>query len=154
MRLTSTSGGNSDVAFIETNSYVTLHGSVYLPTIATTLYHSLSSQPSSQVYNQGTVVYKRGEGTNTVNVGNITNNCLTTTIGGISFNDLVIADFYSAPGDSGCIVYSAPDSTYHAYSIGIFTAGASTGVSTYGIFSKIYNDLATLQSGPISYSVY
>ena len=147
-------GGNSDVAFIETNSYVTLHDSVYLPTIATTLYHSLSSQPSSQVYNQGTVVYKRGEGTKTVNAGNITNNCLTTTIGGISFNDLVIADFYSAPGDSGCIVYSAPDSTYHAYSIGIFTAGASAGVSTYGIFSKIYNDLATLQSGPISYSVY
>ena len=144
-------GGSADVAFIQTNTSVTAYDTVYLAT--TTLYHSLST--ANDTYNLGKVVYKRGIGTNSVKHGVITNNNFAPYINGQQFSDMVIADFQSKPGDSGCIVYSEPSSANYAYPIGVFKGGPTTsGTASWGYFTKMYNALAALQSGTLTYSLY
>ena len=98
----------------------------------------------------GTVVYKRGTSTGTTHGEVIYSSYSGTDVNGETFNDLVWAGAGTFFGDSGGIVYSVPDATGHANVLGIVKA------TVYGslVFTKMYNDLGALQSGPIYFSLY
>lgn len=133
-------GGSVDVAFIETNATTTLYNTVYLQTI------TLNSGYSTSM---GSPVYKRGESTG-LTYGSVTNSSATITLNGVTYSDIVITGAYAAPGDSGGIVFTKPDTSNRASAIGIVLGGAVT--ESY--FTKMSNDIAALQSGPITFTVY
>lgn len=133
-------GNKADVAFIATNSNTTLYNTVYL---STTILNS------TYAIGMGSVVYKCGESTG-ITYGNVWDSSFSISINGVNFVDLVQTSFSAAPGDSGGIVYCPPDITDHADVIGIMKGIGAT----YSFFTKMYNDLAALQSGPIYYSLY
>lgn len=138
--------GNADVAFIQTNSSVTSYNTVYANT--TTLN---SSYPTT--YGIGTVVYKKGDGMSTVESGAVQCNNYSVTFNNVTITDLVKAGYYRAGGDSGGIVFTAPSGGY-ASPAGIHMGGLTTTSEHYGFFTKMYNALAALQSGPLTYSLY
>lgn len=72
------------------------------------------------------------------------------TLNGIPFTDIVITGVFAASGDSGGIVFTKPDSNSHSSAIGIILGTAVT--ESY--FTKIYNDLNALNSGPITFTIY
>ncbi len=131
----------SDVAFIETNNNTTLYDTVFMD--VTILNPSYSAT-------MGTVVYKRGTSTGTTHGEVIYSSYSGTDVNGETFNDLVWAGAGTFFYDSGGIVYSVPDATGHANVLGIIKA------TIYGslVFTKMYNDLGALQSGPIYFSLY
>lgn len=133
-------GGSADVAFIETNASTTLYNTVYMHTI------TLNAGYSSCM---GSPVYKRGATTDLTHE-TVINSSGMVTLNGISFTDIVITGAFAAPGDSGGIVFTNPDSNSHASAIGIILGTAVT--ESY--FTKIYNDLNALNSGPITFTIY
>ena len=135
--------GNADVAYIKTNTNATLYDTIYGST--TTLYHNYTTQ-------MGTVVYKRGAGTTNITSGTVYNTNYSVTTNGITLTDLVLAYYSCDHGDSGGIIYATPDSTNHAYPVGIHKGGSASG--GYGYFTKMYNGLAALQMGPITLTIY
>lgn len=136
-------GGSVDVAFFVTNSYATLYDTVFGSTV--TLYHTYSTT-------MGSIVYMRGAGSNAVTSGQVLNSSYSAPVGGIPFTDMVSATYSAVGGDSGGIVFNQPDSTDHAYPVGIQKGKQTSG--SYSFFTKMYNDLAALQSGPITFSLY
>ncbi len=133
-------GGNADVAYVETNSNTTVSNVVYSgTTILDPVFTSVA---------QGTTVYKRGMTTGITYATVIAASC-SDTISNIYFYDIVKVGVFAAPGDSGGIVYTTPVSG-HAKCVGI-TLGSAVTVSYY---SKMSNNIAALQSGPITYSLY
>lgn len=138
--------GNADVAFIQISSGVTSYNTVYANT--TTLN---SSYPTT--YGIGTVVYKKGDGMSTVESGAVQCNNYSVTFNNVTITDLVKAGYYRAGGDSGGIVFTAPSGGY-ASPAGIHMGGLTTTSEHYGFFTKMYNALAALQSGPLTYSLY
>lgn len=56
----------------------------------------------------------------------------------------------SIQGDSGGVVFTKPDTNNHATAIGIVWGGAVT----EDYFTKMSNNIAALQSGPITFTIY
>lgn len=133
-------GNKADVAFITTNSNTTLYNTVYMST--TTI-------NATYLTSMGSVAYKRGETTG-VTYGDVLDSSFTVTVGGVTFTDLVKTKFTAAPGDSGGIVYAPPSATNYADVLGIMKGIGSS----YSFFTKMYNDLAALQTGPIYFTLY
>ncbi|MCR5531312.1 MAG: S1 family peptidase [Lachnospiraceae bacterium] len=135
-------GGNADVAFIETNSSTTLYNTVYLSTTI------LDATMATAV--QGQTIYKRGNSTGLTYATVLdASTSSPIIINGVSYIDIVETTAFAAPGDSGGIVFTEPVSG-HAKCLGIIVGGSVT-ISYY---SKIQNDIAALQSGPISFTIY
>ena len=131
-------GGRADVAFIETTSSTVLDNVIYSTTIII-----------DPIYTAvGTTVYKKGM--NGISSSTILNSTYSSTISGVYYYDIVKTGAMSAPGDSGGIVFSPPDSYNHANAIGIVLGGAVT--ESY--YTKMGFDLAALQSGPITFTLY
>jgi hypothetical protein len=97
----------------------------------------------------GSVAYKRGETTG-VTYGDVSNSSFTVTVGGVTFIDLVKTKFTADAGDSGGIVYAPPSATNYADVLGIMKGKGPS----YSFFTKMYNDLAALQTGPIYFTLY
>lgn len=133
-------GNKADVAFITTNSNTILYNTVYMST--TTI-------NATYLTSMGSVAYKRGETTG-VTYGDVLNSSFTVTVGGVTFNDLVKTKFTAALGDSGGIVYAPPSATNYADVLGIMKGIGPS----YSFFTKMYNDLAALQTGPIYFTLY
>lgn len=139
-------GGKADVAFITTNSNITLYNTIYMSTT------TLNANYSSSI---GSVVYKRGESSG-VTGGTVLDSSYETNVGGYSFTDLVKTSYYSIPGDSGGIVYSQPNSENYAYSVGIHKGNnvSLSGSVINSFFTKMSNDLAALQGTGTPIPVY
>ena len=138
-------GGKVDVAYVASNENVTL-GNV-VNGYSTVLN---PSYPSSM----GSVVYKYGANSGET-YGIIMDSSHSTIIEGIQHFDIVQAAYYADFGDSGGIVCETPDSTNHAYIDGIHSAiFEDTDTVLWSYFTKIYNDLAALQSGPVYFNLY
>lgn len=131
----------ADVAFIETNDNTTLYNTVFMNT--TILNPSYSTT-------MGSVVYKRGDASGTTQGTVIDSSYGYTDSSGFNYSDLVWAQAGTIGGDSGGIVYSEPDATGYADCLGI-VKGSIVGSL---LFTKMYNDLGALQSGPIYFSLY
>lgn len=58
--------------------------------------------------------------------GKVISTNASVTIGGVTFTNLTSADYSSAPGDSGCIVYSYISSTNTRLTLGIHKASDGT----------------------------
>lgn len=126
------------MAFIETTSSTVLDNVIYSTTIII-----------DPIYTAvGTTVYKKGM--NGISSSTILNSTYSSTISGVYYYDIVKTGAMSAPGDSGGIVFSPPDSYNHANAIGIVLGGAVT--ESY--YTKMGFDLAALQSGPITFTLY
>ncbi|MBR6998980.1 MAG: hypothetical protein IKI01_00005, partial [Lachnospiraceae bacterium] len=133
-------GGNADVAYFETDSSITLNNVIYSSTtILDPVFTSVA---------QGTMVYKRGMTTGET-YANVITASYQDTIEGVSFYDIVRVGLFAASGDSGGIVYTGPVSG-HASCVGIVLGTAVT--ESY--YSKMSNNIAALQSGPITFSLY
>lgn len=140
--------GSVDAAFISTTSNMDLYNTVFMET--TTLYSTCFVS-----VNIGTVIYKRGTTTQTT-VGLVTSGSYNFSRDNIAFTDFIKSTYYSQIGDSGGIVYTAPDSTNHAYPIGIHSGhGDTTNQSEqYSICCKISNALNGLQIPFVSIYLY
>ena len=88
-----------------------------------------------------------------VESGTVQCNNYSVTINNVQFTDLVKVGYYRASGDSGGIVFTAPSSGY-ASPAGFHKGGVTTASEHYGFFTKMYNALAAVQSGPLTYSLY
>jgi len=73
----------------------------------------------------GTVINKIGASTGHTS-GKVISTNASVTIGGVTFTNLTSADYSSAPGDSGCIVYSYISSTNTRLTLGIHKASDGT----------------------------
>lgn len=130
--------GSVDAAFISTSSNADLYNTVFMET--TTLYSTYSTS-----MDEGTVIYKRGDTTQTTN-GIVISPSLSFSMGTTTYVDFVETSYYAQQGDSGGIVYKQPDSTNHAYPIGIHSGHfAIGGTWTSSYFCKISNALNGLQ---------
>lgn len=140
-------GGKADVAYVAANSNATLYDSVYGYTITLN-----PAYPSSM----GSPIYKCGAASQET-YGIILNSSDSQIIQGVTLSDIVKVAYYSTGGDSGGIVHTKPDAANQADIVGIHSAyavNASTGAFLWSWFTKITNDLAALQSGPIYYTLY
>ncbi|MBR4731212.1 MAG: hypothetical protein IK081_00425 [Lachnospiraceae bacterium] len=140
-------GGTADVAFIETNSDVTLYD--YVNTSPVSLFSSYTTS-----FNQGAIINMKGGATSGISGGYVLNSSFSVIVGNILFTDLVSTTYESTGGDSGGIVFVPSNITNHAYPAGIHKGSYQDGSVDYGVFTKLYNDLAALQSGTITYSLY
>lgn len=142
-------GGKADVAYVTAASNVTLWNA-FLDNYSNPVVLN-PSWPSSM----GSLVYKNGASSG-VTAGIVLDSSHATTISGTTLNDIVKVGYYSQNGDSGGIVFTQPDSNNYADIIGIHSANELTPAGSFvcSFFTKIYNDLAALQSGQITYSLY
>lgn len=140
-------GGNADVGFIETYSDIMLYDIV--DSSAVSLYSSYVTS-----FNQGAVVDLKGSATSGISGGFILSSSFSGSVDGILFTDLVSASYESAQGDSGGIVFIPSNVTNHAYPAGIHKGSYSQDSNQYSAFTKLYNGIAALQSGTITYSLY
>ena len=132
----------ADVAFIETNSSTTLYNTVYL---STTILN-----PSYSTVAEGAVVYKTGQATGTTYGVVHEDSQMGYDDNNVYCSDLVWVFASASNGDSGGIVYTQPDSIGHADCLGIVKGGA---IGTM-LYTKMYNNLGALQSGPVYYTIY
>lgn len=90
----------------------------------------------------GTVINKIGQSTNHTS-GKITSTSVTVTFtSGNTITNLTEADYTSAPGDSGCVVYSYVSSSNTRYTLGIHT-GANGSKRYYTKANQINAALGT-----------
>ncbi|HZK71903.1 MAG TPA: hypothetical protein VFD03_10390 [Clostridia bacterium] len=85
----------------------------------------------------GTVINKAGKSTGYTS-GTVTSTNVSVSYDGQNFNYLVAANYTSAPGDSGGIVYSYISSTNTRYTLGIHVA--SNGTTRYYCKAMHVND--------------
>ncbi|MBC8053793.1 MAG: hypothetical protein H7Y13_12080 [Sphingobacteriaceae bacterium] len=105
--------GSVDAAFIPINDPVTYFPSQLICNTADVL-STQTSQPGV-----GTVVNMRGTTTGYSSGSIISTNASTTTAGGITYTNLTSADYASASGDSGGIIYTYISSTNTRPTVGI-----------------------------------
>ncbi len=128
-------GGNSDAAFIETNSSAMLYHTLYLGT--TTIRNEYRNLP------QGATVYKNGAMTR-ITSGEVKSSSYSMEVNGIAFTDLVKANYDSSSGDSGAIVYSELDGDNYAYAVGIHKGKTSQLPWANAVYTKAGNALNDL----------
>ena len=127
--------GNSDAAFVITGDDVTLYNNVYMET--TTLYNSYGVL--------GSVVYKKGA-TSGLTTGNVLDSSYNEYFEGAYHTDFVKTSYYAYFGDSGCIVYTQPNSQLKSYPLGLQSAINHSGETVYySMFCKIDNAVFALQ---------
>lgn len=128
-------GGNSDAAFVETNSSAVLYHTLYLGT--TTIRSDYRNLP------QGATVYKNGAMTR-ITSGKVKSSSYSMEVSGTAFTDLVKANYDSSSGDSGAIVYSEPDRNNYAYAVGIHKGKTSQLPWANAVYTKASNALNDL----------
>lgn len=130
-------GGSVDAAFIPINDVVTYFPSNLICNTADAL-SAQTSQPGV-----GTVVNMRGKTTGYSSGAIISTNATTTTDEGITYTNLTSADYSSAKGDSGGIIYTYISSTNTRPTVGIhlgnntiraYFTKADLALSTLGIY--------------------
>ena len=139
-------GGNADVAFIALNANASPYNTVYLYP------YWLNPQfPGSA----GSVAYKMGRNGLTYETI-ISISYSTIDSNGIPLNQLISSYYYAAGGDSGGIVFTSPNANNEADILGIHSGHMKMedGTFVFSFCTKIQNDLAALQSGPITYTLY
>lgn len=128
-------GGNSDVAFVETNSNTEIYRTLYLGT--TTIRAGYTNLP------EGYPVYKNGASTR-ITSGTVKNSSYSMEVNNVAFTDFVKASYDSDSGDSGAIVYSEPDSFNCAYAVGIHKGSTSQLPWANAVYTKVSNALNDL----------
>lgn len=124
--------GSTDAAFIRTYSGVTLNNNVFG--------YSTIVNPPIQDSSIGTVIKMRGR-TSGLESGVVLDASGMAYYPGVTLNDVVIASYTCANGDSGGAVYSEPNSAGNAKPAGIQSGKKTNGNS---IYIKISNALASL----------
>ena len=128
--------GNADAAFcaITNSSYSptnTLYGTSNV--LSTTI-----SEPGV-----GTVINKIGAATGHTSGKVVSTNVTVTFSNGSTISNLTAADYTSAPGDSGCVVYSYIGSTGARLTLGIHTGASSNGIRYFTKANEINAALGT-----------
>lgn len=106
--------------------------------------------PSYSTVAEGAVVYKTGQATGTTYGVVHEDSQMGYDDNNVYCSDLVWVFASASNGDSGGIVYTQPDSIGHADCLGIVKGGA---IGTM-LYTKMYNNLGALQSGPVYYTIY
>lgn len=115
----SVQSGSVDAAFIPVNDTVAYTPSNTLCGTATVL------STSTSLPGTGTLVNMRGATTGTSSGNIISTNASTTTSAGISYTNLTSANYTSAGGDSGGIIYTYVSATNTRFTVGLHL-GANT----------------------------
>ncbi|MVT12122.1 chymotrypsin family serine protease [Chitinophaga tropicalis] len=112
--------GSVDAAFVPVNDTVAYTPSNTLCGTATVL------STSTSLPGTGTLVNMRGATTGTSSGNIISTNASTTTAAGISYTNLTSADYTSAGGDSGGIIYTYVSASNTRFTVGLHLGASGT----------------------------
>ncbi|MBW8684475.1 S1 family peptidase [Chitinophaga rhizophila] len=112
--------GSTDVAFIPVTNTASFTPTNTLCGTSTTL------STSTSLPGVGTLVNMRGATTGTSSGNIISTNASTTTAAGISYTNLTTADYASAGGDSGGIIYTYVSASNTRFTVGLHLGAGGT----------------------------